>query len=168
MTKKKIRGRIVLGLLLIGVLTITGASTVLALDDAIPHIKADLLHREGITGKGIGVCIIDTGIDTDNDNFGTNGDRIIGQKCFCSVSDWGSGGCCANNQDESNEAEDFNGHGTHVAGIATANDDVIGVAPEANIVAVKVCNATGISDRGAGVTNVPGINVTPPALEYEI
>ncbi|NOX71602.1 MAG: S8 family serine peptidase [Candidatus Micrarchaeota archaeon] len=38
---------------------------------------------------------------------------------------------------------DDNGHGTHVAGIAAANGTIKGIAPDARIVAVKVCNSTG-------------------------
>jgi subtilisin family serine protease len=38
---------------------------------------------------------------------------------------------------------DDNGHGTHVAGIAAANGQIKGVAPDANLLAVKVLNAFG-------------------------
>lgn len=46
-------------------------------------------------------------------------------------------------------AEDYNGHGTHVAGIIGARQNgsgIIGVAPGARIVPVKVLNAQGVSD----------------------
>ncbi|MBR9683637.1 S8 family serine peptidase, partial [Candidatus Woesearchaeota archaeon] len=45
---------------------------------------------------------------------------------------------------ESNSAEDDHGHGTHVSGIAAGNHNTYrGVAPEAGIIAIKVCNSGG-------------------------
>lgn len=43
---------------------------------------------------------------------------------------------------DSDPMDDHN-HGTHCAGIAAANGTVKGVAPDANIIAVKVCNSSG-------------------------
>ena len=77
------------------------------------------------TGAGIGVAIVDTGIDL------THADLNVGAQCHDSF-----GGNC----------DDLDGHGTHVAGIAAAVDnniDVIGVAPQATVYAVRVLNANG-------------------------
>lgn len=52
------------------------------------------------------------------------------------------------NFSDSDTERDLHGHGTHCAGIAAATDNshgVIGVAPESNLVAIKVLN-----DRGQG------------------
>ena len=79
------------------------------------------------TGAGIGVAILDTGIDLNQADLGT----ITGSY---------------NAFDESSNCQDNNGHGTHVAGtIAALNNtrDVVGVAPEATLYCVKVLDAQG-------------------------
>ncbi|MEE8519530.1 MAG: S8 family serine peptidase [Dehalococcoidia bacterium] len=78
----------------------------------------------GLRGAGVGIAIVDTGIDLDNP------DLNVGEICYTSFI------LC----------DDDNGHGTHVAGTAAAinNDlDVVGVAPEATVYAVKVLNSSG-------------------------
>ena len=91
------------------------------------------------TGVGIKVGIIDTGIDMDHP------DLIDNIK----------GGYNATSKKKS--YDDDNGHGTHVAGVIAAVDNdigVIGVAPEAEIYAVKALDSTGngyISDVIEGI-----------------
>ena len=118
----------------------------LLLTDSIPLINASTVHTKqysniNLTGLTQTICIIDSGINTTYPDF--NG-RVIEQKCFCSVTDYGSGGCCAGNITEANTATDDHGHGTHVAGITAGNGTtILGVAPEANIIAVKVSDSSG-------------------------
>ena len=90
----------------------------------------DRVDAELATGAGAGatVAVIDTGVDLDHPDLQPN---IVGQKT-----------CVA----RTNDADDDNGHGSHVAGtVAAANNDygVVGVAPEAKLVAVKVLNSRG-------------------------
>ncbi|MDP3989842.1 MAG: S8 family serine peptidase [archaeon] len=112
------------------------------LDESIPQINADdvqsyEINGQKITGAGESICIVDTGIDTDHPAFEG---RILDQYCYCNI----GGGCCINGTSEANTAEDDRGHGTHVAGIAAGNHSTYrGVAYEAGIVAVKVCNSAG-------------------------
>ena len=78
-------------------------------------------------GTGIGVAVIDTGIDLSHPDL----TRAV------------SGKNCLNTRQSAN---DDNGHGTHVAGTIAARDNgqgVVGVAPEVTLYAVKVLNATG-------------------------
>lgn len=96
------------------------------------QIDADKVWAEGIKGTGVDVVILDTGIDSSHIELN---DSIKGQKDF------------VNNDDV---AEDDNGHGTHVAGIITANgvyqvdgSYATGVAPGAGIYMLKVCDASG-------------------------
>jgi hypothetical protein len=116
------------------------------LDASIPQINADkvwdyVVNNISIKGSGETVCIIDTGIDNDHSAFTG---RIVGQHCYCRAVDYGSGGCCPNNAAEDTNAEDGHGHGTHCAGIAAGDYDVYkGAAPEADIVAIKVCDNSG-------------------------
>jgi PGF-pre-PGF domain-containing protein len=108
----------------------------LLLSDSVPLINASETHAIQISGinlTGIGqsICIIDTGVNYSHVDLGG---------CFgdgCKVI---SGYDYVNNDDD---PMDDNGHGTHVAGIVAAQGAVVGVAPEASIVALKACDNDG-------------------------
>ena len=92
------------------------------------HIGAGTVQASGNTGYGINVAVIDTGINYNHEDLI---DRYKGGWNFV-----------ANN---ANPFDD-NGHGTHCAGIIAAtdnNDAVVGVAPQANIYALKALDRTG-------------------------
>ncbi len=79
-------------------------------------------------GTGVRLAIVDTGIDLDHPDLQANI----------------KGGVNAINPRKS--ADDDNGHGTHVAGIAGALDNaigVVGVAPQVSLYAVKVLSRSG-------------------------
>ena len=83
-------------------------------------------------GKGIKVAVLDTGCDVNHPDLK---ERIIGGRNFT-------------DDDKSNPEiyEDYNGHGTHVAGTIAAQENdagVVGVAPEADLLIVKVLNRNG-------------------------
>ncbi|KAB2330201.1 S8 family peptidase [Cytobacillus depressus] len=83
-------------------------------------------------GKGVTVAVLDTGCDITHPELK---DRIISGRNFT-------------NDDKGNPDlfMDYNGHGTHVAGTIAAtenNNGVIGVAPEASLLIVKVLNKNG-------------------------
>src|SRR3989344_2604519 len=84
-----------------------------------------------LTGKGIGVCLLDTGVDYNLPSLGGG----LGKKVL-------TGYDFASEPDDNNPMDD-NGHGTHLAGIIAGNGSVTGVAPEANIIAVKVLGQNG-------------------------
>src|SRR6266542_308035 len=103
-----------------------------ALQDATPpanikQVKADeFWSMFGTKGAGVVIAIIDTGIDYTHPAVAG---RVIGGYDFV-------------NKD--NDPMDDHFHGTHVAGIAAGNSDtLVGVAPEASLIAVKVLNASG-------------------------
>lgn len=88
----------------------------------------DMVWADGITGSGVNVAILDTGIEMDHPELQ---DSYLGGYDFV-------------NDDPI--PEDEHGHGTHVAGIITSNGvdaDSKGVAPDAGIYMYKVCNANG-------------------------
>jgi subtilisin len=88
-------------------------------------------------GNGVGVAILDTGIDFQHP------DLAPAPQSFSAF-----GSSC----------QDDNGHGTHVTGIVAALDngiDVIGVAPQATPYCVKVLNASG---SGSDSTVIAGLD----------
>lgn len=108
---------------------------------SVPQIHADVLHQTyGLSGAGVTVAVIDSGIDRDHPDLA---DALVDEQCFCSY----GGPCCPNGattQSGPGAAEDDHGHGTHVTGILAGRGIVTstGVAPGASVVAVKVLNAT--------------------------
>ncbi|KON88483.1 serine protease [Sporosarcina globispora] len=83
-------------------------------------------------GKGIKIAVLDTGCDISHPDLK---DRITGGRNFT-------------DDDNSDPGifKDYNGHGTHVAGTIAAHENdagVIGVAPEADLLIVKVLNKNG-------------------------
>lgn len=123
-------------------------NSVQTLPTGINRVYADINPNEA---TGVGVAVIDTGIDLDHPDLKAN---ISANK---------------NCVRPSRAAKDDNGHGSHVAGtIAAINNTqgVIGVASEAKLIAVKVLNAAG-SGTWAGV--ICGIDwVTANASTYNI
>ena len=87
--------------------------------------------KECLTGKGVKIAIIDTGVDYTHPDLG--GCIGIGCKVI--------GGYDFVNND--NDPIDDAGHGTHVAATSSGNGVLKGVTPEAKIVAYKVLNSEG-------------------------
>ena len=105
-------------------------------------------------GEGAVIAVVDSGVDVNHEDLR---DRIVGQ-----VSCVGSGGDPARCR---GSAQDDDGHGTHVAGIAVATGDngvgVSGVAPRASLLAVRVlahdCSSGTCTARGSGADVAAGI-----------
>ncbi len=98
-------------------------------DDVSNHlIGADSIwYNLGVTGEGVLIAIIDTGIDSNHVAL-NNGKVIGGYNVF---------------NNNSNFFDD-NGHGTHCAGIAAANGGgLTGVAPGSSLLGVKVLSSAG-------------------------
>lgn len=99
----------------------------------------------GYTGAGWYVAVLDTGILTSHEMF--QGKHIV-EQCFALGDDWYDkvNGGCPNGRTEMSgpgsaaHYESRFGHGSHVSGIAAGNnqDDRIGIAKDANIIAVQV------------------------------
>ena len=121
--------------------------------ESIPYLKIDKLHEEGITGEGVKVAVLDTGIDykhpdlkdvykggydfVDNDN----------DPMETTYQDWEN-----SNQPEIDPftgSAYYTSHGTHVSGtIAGQNKNdsevsVVGVAPDADLYAYRVLGPYG-------------------------
>lgn len=91
-------------------------------DDLVRTIVARSTFN--VSGKGYTVAVLDTGLRTTHDDFK---DKVLTQLNYTN-----------DNGGDENDASDGNGHGTNVAGIIIANDIHIGIAPEANIIPIKV------------------------------
>jgi major intracellular serine protease len=104
--------------------------------EGVRMIKAPEIWEEAASGKGNVIAILDTGCQSDHPDLE---DRIIAGRNF--TSDY--------NNDEA-DFEDNNGHGTHVAGTAAASlregGGITGVAPEAQLLILKVLDAEGNGD----------------------
>ena len=105
------------------------------MDIARETIREDRVAPIKYTGKGVGVAVIDTGVDPHPDLVKPN-NRIIAFKDYVN---------------QKKEPYDDNGHGTHVAGCIAGNGfgsegKYAGIAPEANIIAIKTLNSEGSGD----------------------
>jgi minor extracellular serine protease Vpr len=111
---------------------------------AIRQTGADIAQSElGLSGRGVNVAVIDTGIDYDHPDLGGcfgPGCRVA--KGFDFVGD-------AFDNDTVTTVtpdpfpDDCNGHGTHVAGIIGANGGIKGVAPGVTFFAYRVFGCEG-------------------------
>lgn len=110
------------------------------LDVASPTVEAQQLWPEGVTGKGVTVAVIDTGIHDHTDLQG----RIVAFKDFVN---------------DRQKPYDDNGHGTHVAGDvasdgAASEERYRGPASEASLVGVKVLNKMGSGSLSTVIAGV--------------
>jgi serine protease AprX len=106
-------------------------------------VGADKLWAAGITGKGVGVAVIDSGVSGDMPDFeNADGSSRITANVIASPGATRPG--------------DEVGHGTHVAGIIAGNSfnravadpargAYVGIAPEADLVAIKIADDDGDS-----------------------
>lgn len=103
----------------------------------LSHVNGDVVQQTGITGNGVKIGVIDTGIDYTHEDL-----KVVGGVNFV---------------DNAVNYIDDNGHGTHVAGIISALNNVVGVlglAPQADLYAIKALDKYGngnYSDVIAGI-----------------
>lgn len=100
----------------------------------VEAVNATDLWKKGFEGQGSIVAIIDTGCDLNHPELKQN---IIGQFNFT-----------GDDNGDSSNATDYIGHGTHVAGIIAASnfDTIIGIAPKAKLLILKIIDINGNSD----------------------
>jgi len=108
-------------------------------------IGADKLHCRGITGRGVTIAVLDTGLWRDTFQF--YGNRIV---TSVDVTYGGRGPITG----------DPYGHGTHVTSIAASGAQALngayqGIAPQANVVAVRAFDGNG---AGRYVDVIAGLN----------
>ena len=124
-------------------------------------VGATDLHAQGITGKGINIAVLDTGLWlTATTEFGADGSKRIVAQYDATLDDvstddddyddgWsGWSRILSYLRSFRSDISDWNGHGTHVASVMagsgrTAAGHYQGVAPDAGIVAVRAFDADG-------------------------
>jgi subtilisin len=118
----------------------------------INRVDGDISSTKSGNGEGrvdVDIAILDTGIQLSHPDL-----SVYRQKSLVSYT---------------TSANDDNGHGTHVAGIAAAKDNsigVVGVAPGARLWAIKVLSSSG---SGSISTIIKGIDyVTQNAAQIDI
>ncbi|MGC4937223.1 S8 family serine peptidase [Kribbella sp. DT2] len=99
------------------------------LDQSVPQIGGPAAWQRGLTGKGVKIAVLDSGIDPNHADFTG---RIAAEQNFS----------------ETTDTVDHYGHGTHVASIAAGTGAASGgkykgVAPDATLLIGKVLDDTG-------------------------
>ncbi|HJV83929.1 MAG TPA: S8 family peptidase [Noviherbaspirillum sp.] len=100
------------------------------------RIKADAAYLRGITGSGVTIAVLDTGINASHREFAMPGKLVQGYNAI----------------DGGSDVTDRSGHGTHVAGILAADRDgrgIFGIAYDARLLPVKVFTDSGMGSTAA-------------------
>jgi serine protease AprX len=124
-----------------------------AMDPVVTAVNGDIAYSGGWDGRGVGVAILDSGVgfvDDLNSNGNAQPSRVVYSESFVPGD---------------TSTVDAYGHGTHVAGIVAGNaydssslqsypDVYRGIAPEANIISLRVLDATGASVDSAVIAAI--------------
>ncbi len=122
----------------------------MSVDDVTAAVSADIAWSYGFDGTGVGVAVIDSGVYAHSDlNQGTTStSRVVYSESFVPGD---------------TTTSDAYGHGTHVAGIVGGNGlasqtgykaGYQGVAPNANIINLRVLDANGCGSDGAVIAAI--------------
>ncbi|MDP8958472.1 MAG: S8 family serine peptidase [Actinomycetota bacterium] len=157
----------------------------LELPETVPYIGATAVHELGFTGEGMRIAVLDTGVDYTHAHLGGPGsveayqaaygtdpsspankdpddtfqgellfpnEKVVGGFDFVGES-WPFGPLFPDP-----DPIDFGGHGTHVADIAAG---LGGVAPGAEVYAIKVCSSVSPSCSGVALMRAMDLAVDP-------
>lgn len=121
-------------------------------DNAAPAVNASAAWQSNYTGAGIGVALIDSGVNTHPDLFTTAlfpTSRVVYNQSFVPGD---------------SSAADAYGHGTHIAGLIAGDgisstgplfsQNFKGIAPKANIVNLRVLDANGRATDSAVIAAI--------------
>lgn len=118
-------------------------ATATSLTDVAQVTGANKLWQAGISGRGVGVALIDSGVapvaGLDSGNVVNGPDLSL------------------DSQDPGSTHLDTFGHGTHLAGIIAGNDPASGfrgIAPDAKLTSVKVAASNGVVDVSQVIASI--------------
>lgn len=123
------------------------------------------VERMGLTGKGVTVAVIDSGVDSSHRDLAG---AIVDEACFCIN---GNGEpCCPDGTTEQRglgSARDDNGHGTHIAGIIAGRGRVSpkGLAPDAYLVVIKIADRQGSTSTWSMLAALDWLAATHPEVQ---
>jgi serine protease AprX len=127
-----------------------------SMSSVVDQIGARKLWDAGITGAGVNVAIIDTGIAPVPAL--TSPGKVVATIDFSNERD-----------DPAMAGRDGYGHGTHMAGIIAGRDgDFLGVAPDAGIVSVKVAGRDGVVSQDRMVDAVDWVVAHADSLGIDV
>ncbi|PFG04770.1 S8 family serine peptidase [Bacillus sp. es.034] len=130
-------------------------------DDSLSQIGADKLHQENITGEGIKVGVIDTGIDYNHpdlkDSYKGGYDFVDNDSdpMEATYQEWKDSG-----KPEFNGSSYYTYHGTHVSGSIAASKEnsspaaVKGVAPDVDLYVYRVLGPYGSGSTAAVMAGI--------------
>ena len=121
-----------------GVTAIRAVRALRAEGKALMNVPA--VHAQGFTGAGVGIAILDTGVDYNHAELAPAGTKTI--KLIDTIND-------------DDDPMDDEGHGTSCAGIAGGASG--GVAPGATIIAVKVLDSQGNGDSDQVMAGIDAV-----------
>jgi subtilisin family serine protease len=148
-----------------------------SLAQAADYIEATAVRNAGYDGTGVKIAVLDSGIDFTHEYLGGPGTVAAYTACYAQRDVAPTGDCAAlfgptapkvkggydfvgetwpTTPTEAPDPNpiDFEGHGTHVADIAagrSADGSHKGIAPGADVYAVKVCSAVATSCSGVAI-----------------
>jgi minor extracellular serine protease Vpr len=144
----------------------------------VPWVGANLAQAAGVTGKGVRVAVLDTGIDYTHRNLGGPGTVAAYEAAYGTstnprhtsrdglfptqkvvdgydfVGERWTGGVDSPLEEPDDDPIDADGHGTHVADIIggrSSDGKHVGVAPDVSLIAVKVCSSHSTSCSGKAI-----------------
>jgi len=117
-----------------------------ALDNSLPVINVPPVQDLGLSGSGLAVAILDTGIDRNHPFFGG---RVVEEACYSNAGGGGSGVslCPSGNTSQT---------GLGAAGILATHSSVFGIDHGQHVAGI-------VAGDGTGVTGAPAAGVAPGA-----
>jgi len=139
------------------------------LDESVPQIGAEQWHSMGVTGAGVVVAVLDTGI-APHPNLD---DSVVEESCFLQSNTQEGGIPCPNGTGQQffgvGASLDGDDHGSRVSGIITSNHPEIGgVAPDAEIYSIKVLDDAGTGQISDWIAGLEWVVMTSAAVDGPI